>query len=409
MQVGVRVRCSEEVAPLEKLTVTDEAGLEPRDAGLVDALGGQPDGQAFEHGARLQNLDRLLVRDAPHARAPMRLADDQSVLLEADERRANGAPGHRERRREFGLDESSIRSDVTPDDGLAEGVVARRNNHHAPGILRIVAKIVNDSVFMSAVARRLHVVAVLGLGEAGSRLASDLACAGVEVRGYDPDLGRGVPSISRASDAASAAAGCDVVLSVNSARVALEAAEAALPALGKATVYADANTTAPELKRELAKLVAGTGAPFADVALLGPVPERGIGAPVLVSGAGARAFADLFGRVGMPVEIISDAPGDAAALKLVRSVFMKGLAAAVVESMQAAEAVGREEWVANEIEAMIGRRYLERALAGSRTHAVRRVDEMEAARDLLLELGVEPHVATASAAQLTDLAATRDR
>ncbi len=96
-------------------------------------------------------------------------------------------------------------------------------------------------------------------------------------------------------------------------------------------------------------------------------------------------------------------------MKLVRSVFMKGLAAAVVESMQAAEALGRREWLAEEIEKMVGRPYLERALEGSRRHAVRRIDEMDAARDLLLELGVEPHVASASAAQLADLAAARER
>jgi hypothetical protein len=96
-------------------------------------------------------------------------------------------------------------------------------------------------------------------------------------------------------------------------------------------------------------------------------------------------------------------------MKLVRSVFMKGLAAAVVESMQAAEAMGRREWLAEEIEKMIGLPYLERALEGSRVHALRRIDEMEAARDLLLELGVEPHIATASAAQLADLSAARER
>jgi hypothetical protein len=88
---------------------------------------------------------------------------------------------------------------------------------------------------------------------------------------------------------------------------------------------------------------------------------------------------------------------------------MKGLAAAVVESMQAAEAIGRREWLAEEIENMIGQRYLERALEGSRMHAVRRIDEMEAARDLLLELGVEPRVASASAAQLADLSAATER
>ena len=117
----------------------------------------------------------------------------------------------------------------------------------------------------------------------------------------------------------------------------------------------------------------------------------------------------MFVPLGMPVLVISEEPGDAAAMKLVRSVFMKGLAAAVVESVQAAEAMGRREWLVEEIEKMIGRSYLERALEGSRMHAVRRVDEMEAARDLLLELGVEPHIATASAAQLADLSRARER
>jgi 3-hydroxyisobutyrate dehydrogenase-like beta-hydroxyacid dehydrogenase len=247
-------------------------------------------------------------------------------------------------------------------------------------------------------------VAVLGLGEAGSRLASDLVAAGVEVRGYDPDPERDVPSVSRMADPVSAVAGCDAVLSVNAAKAAVEAAEAALPALREAAIYADLNTTSPELKRELAELVAGVGARFVDVALLGPIPERGLHAPVLASGAGARAFESLFRQLGMPVSVVSEEAGDAAALKLVRSVFMKGLAAAVVESMQAADAIGGRDWLAQEIEKMIGRPFLERALSGSRVHAVRRVDEMEAACDLLVELGVEPRIAAASAAQLADLA-----
>jgi 3-hydroxyisobutyrate dehydrogenase-like beta-hydroxyacid dehydrogenase len=258
---------------------------------------------------------------------------------------------------------------------------------------------------MSAVERRAQLVAVLGLGEAGSRLATDLTAAGVEVRGYDPDPDRDLPSISRAPDAASAAAGSDVVLSVNSARAALDAAAEVIPVLRATTIYADLNTASPDLKRELAALVAGVGVPFADVALLGPIPQRGLGAPVLASGAGAAAFAELFEPLGMPVEVLSERAGDAAALKLVRSVFMKGLAAAVVESMQAAEIAGQAEWLAKEIAGMVGQPYLERALEGSRKHAARRVDEMEAARDLLVELGVEPRIASASAAQLAELAA----
>ena len=84
-------------------------------------------------------------------------------------------------------------------------------------------------------------------------------------------------------------------------------------------------------------------------------------------------------------------------------------AAAVVEGMQAAEGAGHADWLAEEIAAMIGRPFLERALEGSRKHAARRVDEMEAARELLLELGVEPRIATASAAVLAELAEAAPR
>jgi 3-hydroxyisobutyrate dehydrogenase-like beta-hydroxyacid dehydrogenase len=253
---------------------------------------------------------------------------------------------------------------------------------------------------MSAVAGRARVVAVLGLGEAGGRLAADLVALDVEVRGYDPDPTREFPSLS---DPAAAATGSDAVLSVNSAQAATAAAAACLPALDETTIYADLNTASPELKRELATLVGGVGARFADVALLGPVPASGLRAPVLASGDGARAFAELFEPLGMPVTVVSEEAGDAAAMKLVRSVFMKGLAAAVVESMEAAERAGHADWLADEIVAMIGRPFFERALEGSRMHAARRVDEMEAARELLVELGVEPRIASASAAQLAEL------
>ena len=108
----------------------------------------------------------------------------------------------------------------------------------------------------------------------------------------------------------------------------------------------------------------------------------------------------------MPVEVVSDRPGDAATLKLLRSVFMKGLAASALESLRAAEAAGHASWLEGEIAAVIGEPLLERLVEGSRRHAVRRVDEMEAARELLLELGVEPRIAAASAAVLAELAAS---
>ena len=218
------------------------------------------------------------------------------------------------------------------------------------------------------------------------------------MRGYDP----AVPG--HAADARTAVDGAAVVLSVNAASAALAAAAGALPGLAPEAVYADLNTAAPALKRELASLVEEAGVRFADVALLGAVPARGLGTPALASGSGAQAFGEEIGPLGMPVRVVSEQAGDAAAMKLVRSVFMKGLAASAVESMRAAEAAGCADWLAGEIAEVIGRPLLDRLLEGSERHAVRRVDEMEAASELLRELGVEPRIASASASLLADLA-----
>jgi 3-hydroxyisobutyrate dehydrogenase-like beta-hydroxyacid dehydrogenase len=249
------------------------------------------------------------------------------------------------------------------------------------------------------------VVAVLGLGEAGGRLAADLASVGVEVRGYDP-LTISPEGVDQATDPGSAVSGSTIVLALTTASTALAAVESALPGLGTDAIYADLNTTSPALKHDIAALVARAGARFADVALLGPVPASGLGTPALASGSGAQAFAEMFGPLGMPVEVVSDRPGDAATLKLLRSVFMKGLAASALESLRAAEAAGHARWLEGEIAAVIGEPLLERLVEGSRRHAVRRLDEMEAARELLLELGVEPRIAAASAAVLAELAAS---
>jgi 3-hydroxyisobutyrate dehydrogenase-like beta-hydroxyacid dehydrogenase len=249
-------------------------------------------------------------------------------------------------------------------------------------------------------------VAVLGLGEAGGRLAADLVSLGVDVQGYDPSPVLAPNGVVRADDPVSAVSAASIVLALTSAATALAAAESALPGLRADAIYADLNTASPALKTEIATLV---GSGFADVALLGPVPARGLATPAVASGPGAEAFADAFRRHGMPVDVVSGRPGDAATIKLLRSVFMKGLAASVLESLHAAEAAGHLEWLEGEIAEVIGESLLERLVDGSRQHAVRRVDEMEAARELLLELGVEPRVVAAAAAVLADLAASEAR
>jgi 3-hydroxyisobutyrate dehydrogenase-like beta-hydroxyacid dehydrogenase len=249
-------------------------------------------------------------------------------------------------------------------------------------------------------------VAMLGLGEAGSALAADLIAAGCAVRGWDP-VASGPEGVEAAADAEAAASGADLVLSANSAAAALDVARSAAPGLSEGQLFADLNTAAPARKRELADAVAPTGALFADVGLIGPVPGNGLRTPALVSGPGAEGFAGALGPLGMPVTVVGEEPGDAAARKLARSVFAKGLAAAIGESLAAAERLGFEEWLHADLERTLEEAdaaLLERLIVGSRLHAARRVEEMAAAAEMLEDAGIEPRIASASGAWLRSLA-----
>ena len=250
-------------------------------------------------------------------------------------------------------------------------------------------------------------VAVLGLGEAGGTIASGLAAAGCRVRGWDPVASRDATDVDRSESPTAAVTGADLVLSLATAAHALDAASGVASSLAAGQLYADLNTTAPALKRRVAGVVAPTGAEFADVALLGPVPAQGVRTPALASAGGAERFADLVRPFGMPVELVGSDPGDAAGLKLIRSVFMKGLAASAIESVEAARTRGADQWLRREITDVIGEQLLDRLLSGSVTHAERRLDEMEAAAAYLEELGVEPRVSRAAAGWLGALAGER--
>jgi 3-hydroxyisobutyrate dehydrogenase-like beta-hydroxyacid dehydrogenase len=249
-------------------------------------------------------------------------------------------------------------------------------------------------------------VAMIGLGEAGTAIATDLVSAGATVRGWDPVAA--VPDgVEAAKDPESAAAGTDLVLSANSAAAAMDAAQSVAPALRENQVFADLNTAAPDLKRRLAEAVGPTSALFADVALIGPVPGNGLGTPALVSGTGAAVFAAALGPLGMPVTVVGDHAGDAAARKLARSVFAKGLAAAIGESLEASRQLGFEDWLYADLQRTLedaDGALLQRLIEGSRVHAKRRVDEMSAAVEMLGEVGVEPRIASASEAWLRSLA-----
>jgi 3-hydroxyisobutyrate dehydrogenase-like beta-hydroxyacid dehydrogenase len=249
-------------------------------------------------------------------------------------------------------------------------------------------------------------VAVLGLGEAGRHLAAGLVQAGAVVRGYDPRVAATAGVVST-PDAAQACRGAQIVLSLNSSADALDALTQGLPGCAPGVLWADLNTAAPAVKQAVAD-AAGGRVRVVDVAIMAPVPPRGLHTPMTASGADAPAFADAMHEFGARVEIVDGAIGVAATHKLLRSVFYKGLAAAVTEALAAARAVGLDEWLLANISDELARAdtsTVDRLITGSRVHAARRRHEMEAAAQLLDSLGVPARVSRASRDWLRDLAA----
>jgi len=246
---------------------------------------------------------------------------------------------------------------------------------------------------------------VIGLGEAGATYAAALTAAGHKVTGFDPVAPTTPAGVARAATAPEACEGADIVLVMTGAAAARNVAQECLPALPAGSCYADFTSSSPAVMRELGQLP--SNADFADVAILGPVAALGEKTPLMVSGPGAHAVADLLRPLGMDVEIAEGEPGAAMAHKLLRSVLMKGLAAVVVEAVNAGKAAGLEEWIRSQIANQLagdGQAVIDRFLAGTAKHALRRSKEMQDTANYLSELGVPADMTSASAAAHARLA-----
>jgi 3-hydroxyisobutyrate dehydrogenase and related beta-hydroxyacid dehydrogenases len=248
---------------------------------------------------------------------------------------------------------------------------------------------------------------VLGLGEAGSIYARGLAERGAEVVGFDPVVLEPPAGVERRGSVAEAAAGADVVLSLVGAKASAAVLDEALPAMIATAVFADFNTGSPAHKRDLATRAAAAGIPFADVAVMAPVPRAGIRTELFASGDGATPAVDALAGHGVPIRVVGTAAGDAAGLKLVRSVFMKGLAGLVFESLDAAEKIGATAEVRAQLAAELGPNgdaLVQRLLDGTVQHAARREHEMLDARAFLESLGTPPRMTDGTIAWLHALA-----
>jgi 3-hydroxyisobutyrate dehydrogenase-like beta-hydroxyacid dehydrogenase len=253
-------------------------------------------------------------------------------------------------------------------------------------------------------------VAVLGLGEAGAAIAADLAAEGAEVEGFDPGDVPTPDGVRRHGEPGDAVAGAGLVLAVTPAAGARAALDGVVDHLGAGTVYADLSTSSPGAKRALAELAAAHGVAFVDVALMAPVPGRGLATPALASGPGADALVARLRPLGMPVTSAGPEPGTAATRKLLRSIVMKGLAQLLIEALAAAEAAGLADETRDDLVAQlsaIDEALVDRLVTGTPPHAARRAHELEAAVALLDELGADATMSRATSSRLRAQAAAR--
>jgi len=233
-------------------------------------------------------------------------------------------------------------------------------------------------------------VAVLGLGEAGSIYAADLVARGAAVVGTDPRVWTAPAGVDLAADIPHAVRGADLVLSLVSASSAASALDEALSAMNTESVFADGNTSGPEDKQRLAAAAAARGIPFVDVAILAPVPRARIDTPLLLSGSGVSRLRPILEQLRIPATDMGAEPGAAAKHKLLRSVFMKGLAAVITESVTAAKIFGAEDWLIDQVASELGasgRGVVDHLIEGTVKHAVRREAEMIEVREFLESLG----------------------
>lgn len=247
-------------------------------------------------------------------------------------------------------------------------------------------------------------IAILGIGEAGGALADDLLTKGVRVRGWDPEPRNIPPELEFAASNPAAASSADIVLSVNWASVAIEVAAEVAPVLQPDQLYADLNTAAPQLKRDLAAIIEYTGASFVDAALMAPVLPKGLATPVYASGSGAELFTNEMTALGMPVTYLDREAGNAATHKLVRSIMYKGIAAVIVECLEAAQTLNMSEYArAQLLQIIYDEALIDRFVSGSIKHARRRVAEMEAVVAMLDSIGVSAFTSQAAVLRLKEI------
>ena len=247
--------------------------------------------------------------------------------------------------------------------------------------------------------------ALIGFGEAGQAFATGLREEGVvSFAAWDilfPDPQRGAAlrhaaarlGVRVASSCHDAVRGADVVISAVTASSNLAAAESAREGLSEGQFYLDINSVSPQRKRDAARL-AGDKPHFVDIAVMAPVQPLRHRTPMLASGPAAAELLPVLQRCGMSVQDAGPEIGAAIAIKMVRSVMIKGLEALTQECFLAARAGGVEERIIASLTqtfpALDWARIADYNMERMASHGIRRAAEMREVAQTLEDMGIEP-------------------
>ena len=201
----------------------------------------------------------------------------------------------------------------------------------------------------------------------------------------------GVPAHDSSS---SLCAASDVLVSAVTASSTLAVAEEAARHVRPGTWFLDLNSASPGTKQQCAALIEGAGAHYIEAGVMTSVPPYGIRVPMLLGGARAGALAERLSAWGMDVKVVSAQLGVASAIKMCRSVMIKGLEALVIESYAAARAYGVEDHVLPTLQETFpgidwtqqGAYFFSRVVQ----HGQRRAEEMRESARTVQEAGFEP-------------------
>ncbi len=258
----------------------------------------------------------------------------------------------------------------------------------------------------------------IGFGEAGQAIASGLRDTGIEtIAAWDilfPEA-RGTPlkqagetmGARVASSAADAARGADIIISAVTAASSLEAARSVEPHLTGQPYFLDINSVSPGRKKDTAKLL-GTKARYVDVAILAPIHPARHQTPLLLAGPHAETVMPLLiDELEMRGAIAGDEVGQAAGLKMIRSVMIKGIEALTLECFLAAQRAGIVDEVAaslkNNYPTLDWNKVIEYNIERMASHGVRRADEMDQVVETLKELGLDPLMASATSSRQREM------